>query len=247
MKGRQVRSAGEYVGWLIVLLIALLWVPSMAGASRPVERRLTGCVVKGEFFSVSLDREQKPVRAYRIRMKDGGDLRNYEGNAVVANGWLYPGDLFVMKRGSGPAVGGTCPESYRKVINREFLVDYVVAAHKAAEKGDFTNALGLAARALEIDPADCQTYVDRAYIYYLQGDFARGGQDVGKVKNGACADRSRLNFLVMEDVAKILARQGKKAEAMELYKMALESCRSDICRESVNKEIEKQSLVNSEK
>ena len=225
------------LGLVILLLLSLVCMPCTGGASRPVERALTGCVIKGQFFSVSLDREQNPSRAYRIRVQEGLGLSQYEGKAIVINGWLSPGDLFRMKPGTGPTTGGTCPEGYRRVINKEFLVDYVVAAHKAAEKGDLKQALSLMEKAFEIDPADCQTYIDRAYIHYLRGDFAGGGQDIGTVKAGSCANRGRLNFLVMEDAGKILLRHGKKAEALELYNMALESCGSDICRDSVNKEI----------
>jgi hypothetical protein len=227
----------RYLWPVILFLLSLVCMPGTGEASRPVERRLTGCVVKGQFFSVLLDREQNPSRAYRIRMQDGLDLSPYEGKVVVAHGWLTPGDLFRMRPGTGPATGGTCPEGYRKVINKEFLIDYIVAAHKAAEKGDFKQALSLMGKAFEIDTADCQTYIDRAYIYYLRGDFASGGQDVETVKTGSCADRRRLNFLIMEDVGKILVRHGRKPEALELCHMALESCGSDICRDSVNKEI----------
>jgi hypothetical protein len=224
--------------WLVIpFFLSLVCMPCAGGASRPVERALTGCVIQGQFFSVSLDCEQNPSRAYRIRVQDGPDLSLYEGKAVVVHGWLSPGDLFRMRPGTGPATGGTCPEGYRRVINKEFLMDYVVAAHKAAEKGDFKQALSLMGKAFEIDPADCQTYIDRAYIHCLRGDFASGGQDVGTVKARSCADRSRLNFLIMEDVGKVLVRHGKKAEALELYNMALESCGSDICRDSVNREI----------
>ena len=49
-----------------------------------------------------------------------------------------------------------------------------------------------------------------------------------------------LILLTGEGLRRILAvaeHIGKKAEAVDLYKMALESCRSDICRESVNKEM----------
>ena len=111
----MMRESG-YRGWLILFIACVMCVPCIAGASRPVERRLTGCVVKGQFFSVSLDREKKPARAYRIRVKDAPDLSSYEGKGIEWNGWLLPGDMFIPAGKEPDITGNTCPEEYRKVI-----------------------------------------------------------------------------------------------------------------------------------
>jgi len=106
----------SYRKLLVPVIAWLLCMPCVAGASGPVERRLTGCVVNGQFFSIFLDREKKPARAYRIRVKDGPDLSGYEGKAIEWKGSLLPGDVFIPAGKAPDVTGGACPEEYRKVI-----------------------------------------------------------------------------------------------------------------------------------
>ncbi len=232
--GRPVRG--------LFVLICLLLAASVcldAQASQPVEKTLTGCVIDGQFYHIAFDGDGKrPVRAYRIRLRDGTALAPYEGKTITVGGMLLPGDAFRLKAGTGPVVESrTCSESFRKVINKEFITGYVVEAHKAARRKAFDEALALTGKALEMDPGYCETYIDRAYIHYLRNDPDAGRRDLRVVMDRRCPDREGLNFLIMGDVGKILVRQGKIAEALELYRMSLEACRSGLCRDAVNKDI----------
>ncbi|MBA4419181.1 MAG: hypothetical protein C0392_14930 [Syntrophus sp. (in: bacteria)] len=195
----------------------------------------------GEFYSIYVNQDTgKPSQAYRIRFRGKPDLSVYEGKALTVEGWLSPGDAFSLKEGTTPVVvSPTCSSDSRKVIRKQFLMSYVVSAHKAANKNDFNEAFRLISKALEMDPTDCQTYIDRAYIYYLHGDSGPGDRDVRLVLTRGCQDPSRLNFLIMDDVAKVLLRHGRRTEALELYGFALDTCTSDICRETIRKELQK--------
>ena len=222
--------------WVVVVLL----FPGDCHGSRPVPRVLTGCVVEGQFYSVSLrEPDMTPVHAYRIRIVGSLDLSPYEGKTITLTGMLSPGDRFNLKPGTEPLVlGAVCSPSYLKVITRGFIFDYVVAAHKEAEKKKFGAALTLIDKAFAIDPGDCQTYIDRAYVYYLAGDFEAGRRDVRTVTTRSCANTGRLNFLIMEDVGKILRSHGKRDEALELYEASLAACRSTICSDKVKKDID---------
>jgi tetratricopeptide (TPR) repeat protein len=212
----------------------------MVHASRPVPRTLTGCVLGGQFYSIHVNQDTgKPSQAYPIRFRGKPDLSAYEGKTITVEGWLSPGDAFSLKEGTRPAViHPGCSNDHQKVIRRRFLVGYVVAAHKAANRNDFGEAFRFMGKALEMDPTDCQSYIDRAYIYYLHGNSGAGDRDIKFVMTRGCPDSYRLNFLIMDDVAKVLLRNGRKAEALDLYRFALDTCTSDICRDTIGKEMQ---------
>ncbi len=218
----------------------LFSIPDISFSSRPVQKTLTGCVLGGQFYSIYVDQNTgKPSQAYQIHFRSKPDLSAFEGKTVTFEGWLSPGDTFSLREGARPAIiSPVCSNDSRKVILRRFLIGYVVAAHKAARKNDFNEALRLMGKALEIDSTDCQTYIDRAYVYYLQGDSDSGDRDIRLVMTRGCQDPYRLNFLTMDDVAKVLLRQGRGTEATELYGFALDTCTSDICREKIRKELQ---------
>ena len=172
-------------------------MPNFAMGSAPVKRTLTGCVVEGRFFSVSVDRRtNKPVKAYPMRVEQGPDLAPYEGKKLSMSGFLFPGDRFVLE-GSIVVVKQTCDGDDRAVIQKEFIMSYRVAGYKAAQKKDFDEALRLVNQALAMDTNLCGTYIDRALIYNLKGDFAAGAADIKRVKEGACVDPQGLNYLML--------------------------------------------------
>lgn len=234
------------LNWTIIAVASflsvgvLLSIADISDASRPVQRVLAGCVRAGEFYSIYVNQNTgKPSQAYRIRFRGKPDLSAYEGKTVTVEGWFSPGDAFSLKEGTKPiVVSPTCSNDNQKVIRRQFLISYVVAAHRAANKNDFNEAFRLINKAFEMDPMDCQTYIDRAYIYYLHGNSGPGDQDLRFVMARGCPDTYRLNFLTMDDVAKVLLRHGRRTEALELYNFALDSCISDTCRETIKKELQ---------
>lgn len=229
------------VALFVVLFIAAPFLtPNFAMGSMPVKRTLTGCVVGGKFFSVSVDqRTNKPVKAYPIRLEQSPDLAPYEGKKLSMSGSLLPGDRFIFKEGSLVVVKETCDGDDRVVIQKEFIMSYRVAGYMAATKKNFDEALRLVNWAFDMDINLCGTYIDRARIYYLKGDFVSGAADVKRVKEGACVDPQGLNFLVLEEMGATLEKTGKKSDAIELYRMGLDSCQSDLCREAMDKSIQK--------
>ncbi len=82
-----------------------------AFASEPVNAKITGCVINGEFSSqitdfgthIAQDGEiGYPITMYDANCKTDNCLINldtYEGKKIMVEGSLLPGDLFFVKRG----------------------------------------------------------------------------------------------------------------------------------------------------
>ncbi len=228
--------------FIILCLAFPLLIPSNATGSMPVEKTLTGCVIGGRFFSISFDSQTgRPVKAYPVRIGQNINLASYEGKTISMDGSLLPGDRFILKEGSSMPVviKEACEGDNLSVIRKEFIMEYRVAGYQAAKKKNFDEALKLVNWAMDMDKTLCGTYIDRAQIYYLKGDFSAGGADVKIVKDGACVDPQGLNYLILEEMGATLEKSGKKDDAIELYKMGLRSCRSEMCRETMNKNIKK--------
>jgi tetratricopeptide (TPR) repeat protein len=227
--------------FIILCLAVPLLIPSNATGSMPVEKTLTGCVIGNRFFSISFDSQTgKPVKAYPMRIGQNIDLASYEKKTISVDGSLLPGDRFILKQGNMPVIiKETCEGDNLGVIRKEFIMEYRVAAYQAAKKKNFDEALKLVNWALDMDKNLCGTYISRAQIYYLKGDFAAGSADVRIVKDGACVDSQGLNYLILEEMGATLEKSGKKDDAVELYKMGLLSCQSEMCRETMNKNMRK--------
>ncbi len=224
--------------FLAILLGMLLFSPS-AEASAPVTSTLTGCVFDNKFYSVKGD------RAYPIQFSPELNLTMYEGKTLRIKGWLYPGDRFSIFEGTSPKViKNTCEAGYRNAINRLYIVQFRIAALKAAKKGDFSEALMLINNAVDMDKTDCDTYADRAQIYCMNDDFVSASKDISAIKTGVCANHKKANYLMLQDLGRILERKGKKQEALEVYKIALDTCESHgkMCMETIEKDI--QNLIN---
>ena len=222
--------------FLFVAFVAALSVlaPRWAVGSAPVQKTLNGCVAGGTFYSISLDvRTGKPAKAYPMRIEGGPDLASYEGKKLSVSGLLYPGDRFVLNKGSRAIERGTCEGDEVGVIRKELILSYRIAGYKAAQKKEFDEALRLANVALAMDTNLCGTYIDRALTYNLKGDFADGAADIKRVTDGACVDPQGLNFLMLDELGATLEKAGKKSDAIDLYYMGLHSCESDMCREAM--------------
>ncbi len=107
---------------LVLVILAGWWFVDESGASRPVARTLTGCVVGGTFYSVSEGAAQ-PGRStpvvYRISVQDM-DLSRYEGQKLQIQGYLAPGDRFTPDRKS-IRVLGPCDKATRRAIREKGL------------------------------------------------------------------------------------------------------------------------------
>jgi hypothetical protein len=90
------------IGTLFTLVVGagVMWVAT-AIASEPVAKVIIGCVVNGAYISSD---------GYRIspRYQDGRevDLRSFEGREVTIDGFLLPGDHFIVKK--APRDSGLC-------------------------------------------------------------------------------------------------------------------------------------------
>ncbi|MEO0249230.1 MAG: hypothetical protein ABIN58_06735 [candidate division WOR-3 bacterium] len=223
----------------IVLLVALftavsIMVPLWAAGTAPVQKTLNGCVAGGTFYSITRDAQTgKPVKAYAIRIEGSPDLIPHEGKRLAMTGLLFPGDRFVLDKGSRPVDTGTCEDEEIRVIRKELIILYRVAGYKAAQKKDFDEALRLTNQALTMDPNLCGTYVDRALVYNLKGDFTAGAADIRRVRDGACVDPQGLNHLIVQEIGETLEKAGRKSDAVDLYYMGLNACDSDMCREAI--------------
>lgn len=228
-----------------VLLVALFTAVSMlaphwAAGTAPVQRTLSGCVAGGTFYSITRDAQTgKPIKAYVIRIEGSPDLVPYEGKRLSMTGLLFPGDRFVLDKGNRPVDQGTCQDEEIGVIRKELIMSYRVAGYKAAQRKEFDEALRLNNQALIMDPNLCGTYVDRALIHNLKGDFNAGTADIRRVREGACVDPQGLNYLILLEIGETLERAGKQAEAIDVYYMGLNACDSDICRETMQKSLRK--------
>ncbi len=102
---RRTEATVATVFFVIILMTINLMLPAKATGSMPVEKTLTGCVIKGQFYSITMDsRTNRPVKAYPIRIGQDLDLAAYEGKTVSMTGALLPGDRFILERGARPAV-----------------------------------------------------------------------------------------------------------------------------------------------
>jgi hypothetical protein len=237
----RIGSLISTVLFIILCFAVPLLITTNAIGSMPVEKTLTGCVIGGRFFSISSDsRTNTPVKAYPIRTGLEHNLASYEGKTISLNGSLLPGDRFILKEGTRPfVINESCGHDKLNVIQKEFIMEYRVAGYQAAMKKNFDEALKLVNRALDMNKTLCGSFIARAQIYYLKGDFAAGAADVKRIKDGACIDPKDLNYLILEEIGATLEKSGRKADAIELYKMGLNSCQSDMCRETMNKDIQK--------
>ena len=219
------------------ILIMLLAAPFMTEASRPVERTLTGCVIENRFYSVY------PDQAYPIRLSPPVDLKPYEGKSISIKGWLHPGDLFSIKDGAAiQIVSTTCDVQSRKAISKQYILRYRLQALDLAKQGHFDEALAIIGKAFEIDGSDCDTYTDRAQIYCLNNDLKAVIKDVTVIKTGACANPKKANYLLLEDLGKCLEGKGRKGEALEVYRLAVDSCvgrGDDLCKQPLSEHIKR--------
>jgi hypothetical protein len=204
-------------------------------ASRAVEGTLTGCVIGGSFYSV-----YRGVQAHRTTLPASIDLFPLEGRTVRMVGLILPGNNF-RPTGAPEVLQATCAPHLVPAIRNDLIVDHRVKGQQAARKGDFKEAYRLFGIALMLNPAECDTYVDRAFVQALRGDRSAADADIGVLEKSECADPRRANYLLLEDVAKLFEQRDWRDGALKIYRMALAACEGsdtpEVCREQRNENI----------
>jgi hypothetical protein len=224
------------VAAIAVLVVALLPGSAISQQkprkpSRAVEGTLTGCVIGNAFYSV-----YQGVRAHRTSLPASIDLLPLEGRTVRMTGLILPGNNF--KPTAAPEVlQATCAAHLVPAIRLDLVVDHRTKGQQAAKKGDYKGAYRLLGLAVILDPANCDTYVDRAYIHALRGDEPAAVGDLGVLEKGDCANPDKANHLLLQDVAGVFERQGRRDRALATYRMALAACEKgdhpDLCRDGI--------------
>jgi hypothetical protein len=106
-----------FVAITILVLLGLVGA-DYSQASRPVPRTITGCVIKGQLYSihkgVSETTGQRSPMVYPIRVQEL-DLRPYEGKTIQVQGNLLPGDRFFALPGTLRVLGPCDKESKRTI------------------------------------------------------------------------------------------------------------------------------------
>jgi hypothetical protein len=131
----------------------------------------------------------------------------------------------------------TCSAHLVPAIRHDLVVDHRIKGQQAAKKGDYKDAYRLFGLAVILDPANCDTYVDRAFVHALRGDRSAAVGDLGVLEKSECANPRQANHLLLQDVAKVFEQQGWRDGALTIYRMALVSCEAgdtaEICRKEI--------------
>jgi hypothetical protein len=200
-------------------------------ASRAVEGSLTGCVIGGVFYSVYRD-----VQAHRTALPASIDLFPLEGRTVRLTGWILPGNSF-KPTGVPEVLQATCATNLVPAIRRDLVIAHRIKGQQAAKKGDYKDAYRLFGLALIIDPAECDTYVDRAYVHALRGDQAAAVADLSVLENEECSNPRQANHLLLRDVGQVFEQRGWRDGALTIYRSALATCEkgdhADLCRDGI--------------
>jgi hypothetical protein len=216
-----------------LVVLTLLALGSVAHASKPVKKTLTGCVVDGKFYSID-------GVAYPIATPAKLDLTPFEGKSLALTGLLYPGDRFEPESGSVPDVKGACPAASVRMIQRDKVLRFRVEATKAAKAGDFDAAVAAIGQAMAlVAPPDCDTVTDRAHVFALKGDTAAAAKDVAAIRGRRCVvDKGkRMNPLLLTELGIALTDKGDKKTALDALQLALAACDGDWCKGDINKAI----------
>ena len=123
----------------------------------------------------------------------------------------------------------------------ERFADLVRRGVQAAQDGDRAAAIGLLQQALELKPADAETWNTLGVLLVREGDTARGASAFGK------ALRFKPTYAeAHRNLAVVLDRQGRSNEAAAHYRAFLSlSPESDAAREDVRRRLTEVSVSSS--
>lgn len=216
----------------LLCAVFLVSLGTAAHASKPIPYTMKGCVLAGVFYSVDKDNASivKPMGDKPL------DVSKLDGKHIEVAGLLYPGDYF--KSGDAPpTVKGACTAASRKAIEYAKAHDLrMQAARLAKDKPD--EALELVEASIKhVQPADCDTFIDRAHLRARKKDLASAARDLDLLKARKCRFRGSLNWLLLQELAAELRAQGADKTAVLALTLALANCNSDICKPDIERDL----------
>lgn len=217
---------------IVVAVVVLGLVATQARASKPIPWTMKGCVAAGVFYAVDKG------GAVRVNTMAGKslDVSKLEGKYIEIAGLLYPGDYFTP--GAKPAVvKRDCSADDRRAIEYAKAHELrMQAARLADDKLDEAIMLVEASIAL-VQPADCDTYIDRAHLYARKHDLAASARDIGILETRKCRFRGALNWLLLQELGNELRARAAASTAVRALTLALANCDGDICRPGIEKDL----------
>lgn len=217
---------------LVVAFVVLAILGTQAEASKPIPWTMKGCVAGGVFYSIDKD------AASAVKTMNGTtlDVSRLDGKFIEVAGLLHPGDYFTPGD-KPPVVKRDCNASDRRAIDYGKAADIrMQGARMAKDKPD--EALKLVEESIKlVQPANCDTYIDRAHLLARKKDLASAVRDVGILEARKCQFRGRLNWLLLQEFAAELRTQNDHKTAVRALTLARANCDADICRPDIEKDL----------
>jgi hypothetical protein len=217
---------------LFFVVVVLGILGARAHASKPIPWTMKGCVTGGVFYSVDKD-GAAPVKTMNGKSID---ISKLDGKFIEVAGLLHPGDYFTPGD-APPAIKRDCNADDRRAIEYAKAHDLrMQAARLPPDKLDEAIKLVEASIAL-VQPANCDTYIDRAHFYAKKNDLAAAARDVGILEARKCKFRGALNWLLLQELAQELVTRNDPKTAVRALTLAKANCDADICRPGIDKDL----------
>ena len=218
------------------LLVGALFLVSLsvgaADASKPIPWTMKGCVAAGVFYSID-DDSASVVKLMRKQL----DLTKLDGKHIEVAGLLYPGDYFTPGD-AAPVVKGACTAAHLRAIEYGKADELRMQAGRLASEGKLDESLKLVEASIKlVQPANCDTFIDRAHLFARKNELAAAARDVELLKARKCRFRGALNWLLLQELAVDLRKRGADKTAVEALTLALASCDADICRPDLERDL----------
>jgi len=217
---------------IVLALAVLCLIGAQARASKPIAWTMKGCVAGGVFYSIDKD------SAARVNTMAGKslDVSKLESKYIEVDGLLYPGDYFAPGD-KPPVVKRDCTADDRRAIEYAKAFDLRMQAGRLpADKLDEAIKLVDASIAV-VQPADCDTFIDRAHLYAKKNELAASARDVGILETRKCRFRGALNWLLLQELGNELRTRNAGNLAVRALTLARANCDADICRPGIEKDL----------
>ena len=215
---------------VVVLVIAL--VATQARASKPIPWTMKGCVAGGVYYAIDKD-SASPVKTFAGKSLDVSKL---EGKFIEVAGLLHPGDYFTPGD-KPPVVKRDCSADDRLAIEYAKAHDLRMQAARIADT-KLDEALKLVDASIAVvQPAECDTFIDRAHLYARKNDLAASARDLGILESRKCRFRGALNWLLLQELGNELRTRNDGKAAVRALTLALANCDADICRGGIEKDL----------
>lgn len=211
------------------MLVALA---TTAHASKPIPWTMKGCVLDGVFYDVDND-GAGIVRA----MGKPIDTSKLAGKYIEVEGLLYPGDYF-RASDKPPVVRRDCSDAEKKLVEYAKAHEMRLEGGRLADAGKVDEALKLVDKAIKlVQPADCDTYIDRAHLYTRKDEHAAAARDVTVLVARKCRYRGALNWLLLRELGTEMRQRKRAKTAVTVLELAAAHCDAEICRPEIEKEL----------